>query len=116
MATRSQQNVQALFNGRLGCVLALAIASRTCEEALAASTDVKIDADAVQALAAELPAATAVAAACQFMRLPIRFDSLQAEVGTAQPGAGRVCRVVAGKMSWAAVRQPWQNVGGVLPS
>ncbi len=51
--------------------------------------DVRLDEAAVAAFAAQLPPPADIAAACQFMRLPIRFGSLQAEVGVAvaQPAA-----------------------------
>jgi hypothetical protein len=47
----------------------------------AAGEDVTLQEDAIAAAAQELPPAAEVAAACQFMRLPIRFDSQVAEVG-----------------------------------
>ena len=57
-------------------------ARRTCAEAVqAAGDDVTLQEDAIAAAARELPPAAEVAAACQFMRLPIRFDSQAAEVG-----------------------------------
>ena len=39
-----------------------------------------VDAEAAAAAAAALPPPAQVAAACQFMRLPIRFDDMEAEV------------------------------------
>ncbi|PSC69235.1 hypothetical protein C2E20_7255 [Micractinium conductrix] len=59
---------------------ALQRVQRTCTEAVEGSPDVTIDQEAVAAAAAALPAQQEVLAACQYMRLPIRFDSLQAEV------------------------------------
>ncbi|KAL4439904.1 hypothetical protein ABPG75_002905 [Micractinium tetrahymenae] len=56
---------------------------RTCEEALeaaAAAGDVTLQESALAGAAASLPAPADILQACQFMRLPIRFDSLQAEV------------------------------------
>ncbi|EFN50556.1 hypothetical protein CHLNCDRAFT_55749, partial [Chlorella variabilis] len=56
---------------------------RTCREAVeaaAGSGDVEVDQEVARAAAASLPPPSEVAAACQFTRLPIRFDSLQAEV------------------------------------
>lgn len=56
---------------------------RTCDEALeaaAAAGDVTLQVSALAGAAAALPPPPAILHACQFMRLPIRFDSLQAEV------------------------------------
>jgi hypothetical protein len=59
---------------------------------------VTLQEDAIAAAARELPPAAEVAAACQFMRLPIRFDSQAAEVG-----AGCVGRwMAAQKQFWPA--------------
>ena len=58
-------------------------AHRTCAEAVEAQTDVQLNDAGIAALAAELAtpaAAAAVAAACSFMKLPIRFDDVQSEV------------------------------------
>ncbi|KAI7839169.1 hypothetical protein COHA_007059 [Chlorella ohadii] len=59
---------------------ALQRAQRTCAEAIDGSADVTVDAEAASAAAAALPPPAQVAAACQFVRLPIRFDDLEAEV------------------------------------
>ena len=62
-------------------------ARRTCAEAVqAAGEDATLQEDAIAVAARELPPAAEVAAACQFMRLPIRFDSLAAEVGAGRAG------------------------------
>lgn len=56
---------------------------RTCEEALeaaAAAGDVTLQESALAGAAAALPLPATILQACQFMRLPIRFDSLQSEV------------------------------------
>ncbi|KAL4421208.1 hypothetical protein ABPG77_010083 [Micractinium sp. CCAP 211/92] len=56
---------------------------RTCEEALeaaAAAGDVTLQESALAGAAAALPPPATILQACQFMRLPIRFDSLQSEV------------------------------------
>lgn len=54
---------------------------RTCAEAVeAAGGVVRLEEGGMATAAASLPPAADVTAACQFMRLPIRFESLQAEV------------------------------------